>query len=284
MQDEPVKEVVRRLICFVQPNPAQTWLPVGVTGHKLTAAAIKVLFELRTDARATGFVTGAPGGGKTIFLQQLLRSMDVEHLTFVQGLSRTWRNWWTTVPVGVVSFNGLSPVSVEDHLIAWLDARLPLLVRIFFTETWDPADPHANFAVYRANVIKLLKEKKLEVLSIESMASKVLRERMPASTTGEMRGVLLVDELSRLSLSSLSDDEIEKSAKGIEDLCAAYVKSPQEEATADVPEDEATADAPETEATADAPEEKSTADFPDAEAVASPSTQTSVAATAVTGT
>lgn len=266
MQDEPVKEVVRRLSYFVQPNPAQTWLSVGVTGHKLTAAAIKVLFELRTDARATGFVTGAPGRGKTMFLQQLLRSIDVEHLTLVPGLSRTLRNWWTTVPVGVVSFNGLSPASVEDHLLAWLDARLPLLVRIIFTETWDPADPHANFAVYRAKVIKLLKEKKLDVLSIESMASKVLRERMPASTSGEMRGVLLVDELSRLSLSSLSEHELETLAKDIEDLRHPGVTSPQEEATTDTPRGEATADAL------------------DAEAVASSATQTSVAATAATAT
>eukprot|EP00170_Pyropia_yezoensis_P005718 contig_23221_g5735 len=265
-QDEPVKEVVRRLSYFVRPNPAQTWLSVGVTGHKLTAAAIKVLFELRTDARATGFVTGAPGRGKTMFLQQLLRSIDVEHLTLVPGLSRTLRNWWTTVPVGVVSFNGLSPASVEDHLLAWLDARLPLLVRIIFTETWDPADPHANFAVYRAKVIKLLKEKKLDVVSIESMASKVVRERMPASTSEEMRGVLLVDELSRLSLSSLSEHELGTLAKDIEDLRHPGVTSPQEEATTDTPRGEATADAL------------------DAEAVASSATQTSVAATAATAT
>lgn len=217
--------MIRRLSCFVEPNPTQSWLRDEVTAHELTAAAIKVLYELRTSARATGYVSGSPGRGKTMFLQQLLRSIDVEHLTMVPRLSRALRAWWTTVPVGAVSFNGRSSVGVDDHLLVWLDAGLPLLVRIIFTETWDPADPAVNFPLYRARVLTLLREKKLQVTDIKAMAVKVLGDRMPASPTGEMGGVLLVDEVARLSLSSLSDHEHKELAEGIQELRAAGFKS-----------------------------------------------------------
>lgn len=245
----PFDEVIRRLRRFVEPNPRKSGLLKEPMGPNLAAAAIKRLYELREDARTTGFVTGSPGRGKTLFLLLLLLSVDPENVHPVELLSKDMQAWWTTLPIFVITFNGVCSVSIEDHVLAWLNPSLPLLLRIIYSESWDPTVVGASFSSFRSDALERLKTKKMTVADVEAIANDLAEGRLAVSTTEHHRGILLVDELPRLSLSALSPSELNQLERDIEQLSNPKVNAgaPDEEPEVTAAADEA---APATAATA----------------------------------
>jgi len=209
---EPVTELARRLPLFIPPNPLfGTGLIERRVGVNPVPAAVRELHAFRTDARVTGYVTGSPGRGKTLFLLLLLLSIVGEpELDLLMSLTNAMRNWWRSLPVFVTSFNGITKATADDHVLAWIDPRLPLFVRIIFAESWDPTTTRHIFGLYRDHVLMLLTEGRVNVAQVAAVATNLVQARLVHSSLDGMRGLLLVDELPRLSFAALSSDEREK--------------------------------------------------------------------------
>ncbi|KAK1868150.1 hypothetical protein I4F81_010644 [Pyropia yezoensis] len=152
---------------------------------------------------------GSPGRGKTLFLLLLLLSI-VGEPDLVMSLTRAMRDWWRSLPVYVLSFNGITKATADDHVLAWIDNRLPHLVRIIFAESWDPTATRNTFDMYRDHVLKLLTEGRVSVAQVAAVATNLVQARLLPSSPDGMRGLLLVDELPRLSFAALSKGEREK--------------------------------------------------------------------------
>ncbi|KAK1867441.1 hypothetical protein I4F81_009948 [Pyropia yezoensis] len=207
---EPVTEVARRLPHFIAPNPLfGTGLFQRRFGVNPVPAAVRELHAFRTDARGTGYVMGSPGRGKTLLLLLLLLSI-VGEPDLVMSLTRAMRDWWRSLPVYVLSFNGITKATADDHVLAWIDKRLPHLVRIIFAESWDPTATRNTFDMYRDHVLKLLTEGRVSVAQVVAVATNLVQARLLPSSPDGMRGLLLVDELPRLSIAALSSDECEQ--------------------------------------------------------------------------
>lgn len=210
LYDEPVDEVTRRLGAFIQPNPTfgGDGLLNKILGVNLTAAAIRKLHTTCTDGRATGYVTGSPGRGKTLFLLLLLVSRLPSYRYLISPLSSDMRRWWLSLPVFVVSFNGLTKMAVEDHVLAWIYPRLPVILRIIFGESYDVTSSTSNFETYRYFVLEQLTAGKITAAELNNIAFALVQARLQASNTSFLRGVMLIDELPRLSMTALSDADI----------------------------------------------------------------------------
>eukprot|EP00170_Pyropia_yezoensis_P003939 contig_16318_g3950 len=152
---------------------------------------------------------GSPGRGKTLLLLLLLLSI-VGEPDLVMSLTRAMRDWWRSLPVYVLSFNGITKATADDHVLAWIDKRLPHLVRIIFAESWDPTATRNTFDMYRDHVLKLLTEGRVSVAQVVAVATNLVQARLLPSSPDGMRGLLLVDELPRLSFAALSKGEREK--------------------------------------------------------------------------
>ncbi|KAK1857398.1 hypothetical protein I4F81_000017 [Pyropia yezoensis] len=182
---EPVTEVARRLRHFIAPNPQfGTGLFERRFGVNPVPAAVRELHAFRMDARGTGYVMGSPGRGKTLLLLLLLLSI-VKEPDLVMSLTRAMRDWWQSLPVYVLSFNGITKVTADDHVLAWIDKRLPLLVRIIFVESWDPTSTSNTFGMYRDHVLKLLTEGRVSVAEVEVVATNLVQARLLPSTDAE---------------------------------------------------------------------------------------------------
>ncbi|KAK1864507.1 hypothetical protein I4F81_007053 [Pyropia yezoensis] len=215
---EPVTEVARRLPHFIAPNPLfGTGLFQRRFGVNPVPAAVRELHAFRTDARGTGYVMGSPGRGKTLFLLLLLLSI-VGEPDLVMSLTRAMRDWWRSLPVYVLSFNGITKATADDHVLAWIDNRLPHLVRIIFAESWDPTATRNTFDMYRDHVLKLLTEGRVSVAQVAAVATDLVQARLLPSSPDGMRGLLLVDELPRLSVAALSNDECEQLLARLQNL------------------------------------------------------------------
>ncbi|KAK1867809.1 hypothetical protein I4F81_010308 [Pyropia yezoensis] len=215
---EPVTEVARRLPHFIAPNPLfGTGLFERRFGVNPVPAAVRELHSFRTDARGTGYVMGSPGRGKTLFLLLLLLSI-VGEPDLVMSLTRAMRDWWRSLPVYVLSFNGITKATADDHVLAWIDKRLPHLVRIIFAESWDPTATRNTFDMYRDHVLKLLTEGRVSVAQVVAVATNLVQARLLPSSPDGMRGLLLVDELPRLSIAALSSDECEQLLARLQNL------------------------------------------------------------------
>ncbi|KAK1857662.1 hypothetical protein I4F81_000278 [Pyropia yezoensis] len=206
---EPVTDVARRLPHFIAPNPVYgKGLSKRRFGDNLVPAAVRKLYSFRRDARATGFVTGPPGRGKTLLLLLLLLSV-IEEPDLVMSLTPEVLDWWASLPVYVLSFNGITKATVGDHVLAAIDLGLPGLLRIIYAESWDPRTTDYQFSTYLDDVTKMLIDGRTSVAAVKATATALVQARLlPASADG-MRGLLLVDELPRLSLAALPKDERE---------------------------------------------------------------------------
>eukprot|EP00170_Pyropia_yezoensis_P003940 contig_16319_g3951 len=206
---EPVTDVARRLPHFIAPNPVYgKGLSKRRFGDNLVPAAVRKLYSFRHDARATGFVTGPPGRGKTLLLLLLLLSV-IEEPDLVMSLTPEVLDWWARLPVYVLSFNGITKATVGDHVLAAIDLGLPGLLRIIYAESWDPRTTGYQFSTYRDDVSKMLIDGQTSVAAVKATAATLVQARvLPASADG-MRGLLLVDELPHYSLAALPKDERE---------------------------------------------------------------------------
>ncbi|KAK1869949.1 hypothetical protein I4F81_012414 [Pyropia yezoensis] len=204
---EPVTNVAKQLRFFITPNPVHgEGLSKRRFGDNLVPAAVRKLYSFRHDARATGFVTGPPGRGKTLLLLLLLLSV-IEEPDLVMSLTPEVLDWWASLPVYVLSFNGITKATIGDHVLAAIDLGLPGLLRIIYAESWDPRTTGYTFSTYRDDVSKMLIDGRTSVAAVKATATTLVQARLlPASANG-MRGLLLVDELPNLSLASLPKDE-----------------------------------------------------------------------------
>lgn len=214
--------VIDRLL---QPNPLrESCLDVGRNRERVLRT-VQTLHESRFDKRAFGAVIGFPGMGKTYLFRDLLRSQDASAFapasaasaasaaargavdvgvgvddTDVDADDAAELSWWRSLPVFVVSFNGITKASPVDLELAKLDEVLPGVVRLLHCESLK-LDGGPSFLTFRATVLELLKKDVLTPSTLLSLADYVLRTRKPSplKDTAGVAGIMLVDELVQLS-------------------------------------------------------------------------------------
>ncbi|KAK1865522.1 hypothetical protein I4F81_008052 [Pyropia yezoensis] len=116
-------------------------------------------------------------------------------------------DWWASLPVYVLSFNGITKATVGDHVLAAIDLSLPRLLRIIYAESWDPRTSGYHFSTYRDDVSKMLIDGRTSVAAVKATATTLVEARLLPALADGMRGLVLVDELPRLSLAALPKDE-----------------------------------------------------------------------------
>lgn len=204
---------------LLQPNPLRESCQDVGRNRARVLGAVRTLYESRFDKRSFGALIGFPGMGKTYLFRDLLRSQDASALApasaacAASAAARDARDagvdagdadvlsWWRSLPVFVISFNGITKASTVDLELAQRDAQLPGVVRLLHSESLK-LDGGPSFNTFRATVLEHFKKDVLTPSTLLSLADYVLRTRQPSSlqNTAGVAGVMLVDELVQLSL------------------------------------------------------------------------------------
>ncbi|KAK1864213.1 hypothetical protein I4F81_006763 [Pyropia yezoensis] len=212
------EQIILRLRHFIEPSPAfESGLLRRIFGRNLTAELINGLFKTRTETRATGYIAGSPGRGKTLLLLLLLLSTLPKYEILLSELSDEVRAWWKGLPVYSLSLNGRTKASGSDHVLAAINPLLPVLVRIIYTESYTVGN--LLFSDFQKDVLQLLKRKELSFEEVKTCATGLVRARLqPSMSSAQMSAVMLVDELARLSLEGLSKEDVESLNKDLQEL------------------------------------------------------------------
>eukprot|EP00170_Pyropia_yezoensis_P006346 contig_25849_g6366 len=237
----PAFTVAGRLRAYIEPTPKfESGLLRRYLGPNITASAVNELHETRTNLRAAAYISGSPGRGKTLCeLLLLLATLPQYQKQLLPGLAADQVAWWQKMPIFVASFNGLTKVSIMDHLLAAIDPSLPVKLRVIFTESHDPAG--ADFFAYCNRVVDSFESGGLTVAGVDAAVAALMNVRLSAGAPGEVRAVLLVDELPKLSLSTLTVSETKRCSERLAQLRAA-IGAPREAISAIANQVPATAD------------------------------------------
>lgn len=196
--------------------------------------AVRLLFTSRANMRVFGAVVGFPGMGKTYLFRRLLHSQVISAPapTFAASASSASPptlvtssspvpadaatspaaptpapaddaavlNWWRSLPVFVISFNGITKASSEDLRLAAFHEQLPGVIRLLHSESLK-MNGGSHFLAFRAGVLELLKSRDVSPSTLLLLADYVMltRCRKKPSSTKDVGGILLVDELVHLS-------------------------------------------------------------------------------------
>ncbi|OSX73406.1 hypothetical protein BU14_0352s0025 [Porphyra umbilicalis] len=194
----PIPDRVAVLGQLLLPNPALESIRDGALDREQVRIAVRSLYQTRLDARGVGTVVGFPGMGKTYLLRLLLESQAASTPALVGDAEM--ESWWRSLPVFVISFNGITSASSEDLALAEFGPTVPGVVRLLHSEMMQ-TDGSPDFSAFRADVLRLLEAGELAVSILLQLSSYVLetrcRRRM-ASTDGFV-ALLLADELVQLS-------------------------------------------------------------------------------------
>ncbi|KAK1868133.1 hypothetical protein I4F81_010628 [Pyropia yezoensis] len=192
-------EVLRRLL---DSNPARETLRSDALDHEQVRQAVRALYDSRDERRGFGSVVGFPGMGKTYLMRLLLDSQAAPAPAAPEDAEATFAemmSWWMSLPVFVISFNGITTASSEDlELAGWSD-KLPSLVRILYSEMMRAPDD-SDFAAFCDAVLENLHDGKLTTSNVSVLVKYVFRTRCRAVESKLVfNGVLLADELVQLS-------------------------------------------------------------------------------------
>lgn len=205
----PASTVAGRLRAFIEPTPKfESGLLRRFFGPNLTGVAVNELHVTRTNLRAAAYISGSSGRGKTLCELLLLLATLPQYQALLPGLTADQVAWWQEMPIFIASFNGLTKANMLDHLLAAIDPSLPFKLRLIFTESHDPA--FADFFAYYNRVVDMFESGVVSVAGVDAAVAALMNARLSAGASREMRAVLLVDELPKLSLSTLTTEEKER--------------------------------------------------------------------------
>eukprot|EP00170_Pyropia_yezoensis_P004993 contig_20310_g5007 len=166
-------EVLRRLL---DSNPARETLRSDALDHEQVRQAVRALYDSRDERRGFGSVVGFPGMGKTYLMRLLLDSQAAPAPAAPEDAEATFAemmSWWMSLPVFVISFNGITTASSEDlELAGWSD-KLPSLVRILYSEMMRAPDD-SDFAAFCDAVLENLHDGKLTTSNVSVLVKTLL--------------------------------------------------------------------------------------------------------------
>jgi len=170
----PIPDRVAVLGQLLLPNPALESIRDGALDREQVRIAVRSLYQTRLDARGVGTVVGFPGMGKTYLLRLLLESQAASTPALVGDAEM--ESWWRSLPVFVISFNGITSASSEDLALAEFGPTVPGVVRLLHSEMMQ-TDGSPDFSAFRADVLRLLEAGELAVSILLQLSSYVLETR-----------------------------------------------------------------------------------------------------------
>jgi len=192
-----VRDRVAVLGQLLLPNPARESIRDVALDREQVRFAVRSLYETRLNARGFGTIVGFPGMGKTYLLRLLLESQVASTPALADA---EVESWWRSLPVFVISFNGVTPASSEDLALAEFDSKVPAVVRLLHSEMLR-IDGLPDFTAFRAAVLESLELGELTVSVLLHLSSYVLltRCRRRMESMKDFVAILLADELVQLS-------------------------------------------------------------------------------------
>lgn len=192
-----------KLCELLRPNPGRQSLQDKQLDYELVRRAVKELHQNRFDARIFGTIVGFPGMGKTYLMRLLLMSQAASApatSAAVDMESDEVMSWWMSMPLFVISFNGITSATSIDLLLATLDYELPGMVRLLFSEMMRQGGG-SDFATFRAAMLEALHAGKLSPSTLLMLVNYVRRTRCreQLDLPSTFVGILLADELLQLS-------------------------------------------------------------------------------------
>lgn len=192
-----------KLCELLRPNPDRQSLQDKEVDCELVRRAVKELHQNRFDARIFGTIVGFPGMGKTYLMRLLLMSQAPSapaSSAAVEVESDEVMSWWMSMPLFVISFNGITSATSIDVLLAALGYELPGVVRLLFSEMMRQ-DGGSDFATFRAAMLEALQAGKLSPSTLLMLVNYVRRTRCREQLDPHPTfvGILLADELVQLS-------------------------------------------------------------------------------------
>jgi len=215
------------------PNPLRDSIRDDGRDWEQVLHAVRSLFTSRANKRVFGTVVGFPGMGKTYLFRRLLHSQGISSPAAAPATSASSASpptpatsasvpaaaatspaapapaaaddaavlsWWRSLPVFVISFNGITKASSEDLCLAAFHEQLPGVVRLLHIES-SKLDGGPSFLTFRTGVLELLTSRDVTPSTLLSLADYVMltRCRKQPSSTKDVDGIMLVDELVQLS-------------------------------------------------------------------------------------
>jgi len=158
---------------LVQPSPTSGTIVDAALDEEQVIQAVCAMYDTRRNPRVFGSVVGFPGRGKTYLLRLLLRSFIGSAPANIDA--KAWA-WWRSMPLFVISFNGVTAASTQDLELAAFDEKMPAVVRLLHSEMQGVGMP-LNFSAFRSNVMTLLEARKTDVAELLWLASYVQQVR-----------------------------------------------------------------------------------------------------------
>ncbi|KAK1865517.1 hypothetical protein I4F81_008048 [Pyropia yezoensis] len=116
-----VKTRFAELRNLLRSNPTRASLKSAELDREQVRHAVRSFYNFQDDFRGFGSVVGFPGMGKTYLMRLLLDSQAAPKPVAPEDAEGTYAkimSWWMSLPVFDISFNGITPASTDDLLLA----------------------------------------------------------------------------------------------------------------------------------------------------------------------